>query len=148
MEARQWRDEVIDSTIGARQGSSEGPCSFLAALQACLESRQWPDGAKKPTFHTTDANAGKVTGTKHNTKTFTKFEFWLQLFTGDAAMIFESGEDMQIGLWHVVAHLSKFGLTAHLGRAGAKSKTECMHFPGRASQPAPKKMKSMITAST
>ena len=58
--------------------------------------------------HTTDANTGKVTGTKHNAKTFTKFEFWLQLFADDAAMIFESREDMQIGLRHIVAHLSKF----------------------------------------
>ena len=140
----QWRDAVIDSTIGVRQGSSEGPCLFLIMLQACLESMQWPDGVKKPTFHTTDANTGKVTGTKHNTKTFTKFEFWLQLFADDAAMIFESREDMQIGLRHIVAHLSKFGLTAHLGRAGVKSKTECMHFPGRVSQPAPKITKSMI----
>ena len=51
---------------------------------------------------------------------------------------------MQTALHHIVAHMSKFGLKAYLGRDGVKSKTECMHFPARMSQPAPKVTKSWI----
>ena len=84
-----WGDEVIDSSTGARQGSSEVPCLFLLILQACLESMNWPPGITKPEFHTTDAANGKIHGERCTRKS-TKFEHWLQLFADDAAIIFES----------------------------------------------------------
>ena len=130
----QWGDEIIDSSMGVRQGSSEGPCLFLLILQACLESMTWPPGITKPEFYTTDAANGKIHGEKC-TRKGTKFECWLQLFADDAAIIFESRGDMVIGMRHIMAHMKRFGLTAHVGTADVKSKTECMYFPPRTSTP-------------
>jgi len=42
-------DSKIDSTIGVRQGSCEGPVLFLFIMQAAMET-EWPDGVSKPEF--------------------------------------------------------------------------------------------------
>ena len=42
---------------------------------------------------------------------------------------------MVIGMRHIMAHMKRFGLTAHVGTADVKSKTECMYFPPRTSTP-------------
>ena len=58
---------------------------YTSLDHVCLESLPWPEGVRKPVFHTTDVN-GKVSGERYNRKTGTAFEFWLQLFADDAAM--------------------------------------------------------------
>ena len=37
-------DSEIDSTIGVRQGSCEGPVLFLFIMQAAMETLEWPEG--------------------------------------------------------------------------------------------------------
>ena len=37
-------DSEVDSTMGVRQGSCEGPVLFLFIMQAAMETQQWPDG--------------------------------------------------------------------------------------------------------
>jgi len=38
----------IDSTIGVRQGSYEGPVLFLFIMQAAMETLEWPECVSKP----------------------------------------------------------------------------------------------------
>ena len=42
----------MDSTIGVRQGSCEGPVLFLFITQEAMETLQWPDGVARPEFMT------------------------------------------------------------------------------------------------
>ena len=58
-----------------------------------------------------------------------EFEFFASLFADDCAVLFESHEDMVIGMDYMYQHFLKFGLEIHLGRGTAKSKTEAMFFP-------------------
>jgi hypothetical protein len=46
------RDSEVDSTIGARKGSCEGPVLFLFITKAVLETLQWPSGVARPEFKT------------------------------------------------------------------------------------------------
>jgi hypothetical protein len=41
-------DSKIESSIGVRQGSCEGPALFLFIMQAALETMKWP--VPKPEF--------------------------------------------------------------------------------------------------
>jgi len=43
-------DSDVDSSIGVRQGSCEGPVLFLFIMQAAMETLRWP--VKKPEFCT------------------------------------------------------------------------------------------------
>jgi len=53
-------DSEINSTIGVRQGSCEGPVLLLFIMQAAMETLAWPEGASKPEFMTREY--GKTTG--------------------------------------------------------------------------------------
>jgi len=53
-------DSEIDSTIGVRQGSCEGPVLFLFIMQAAMETLEWPEGVSKPELTTREY--GKTTG--------------------------------------------------------------------------------------
>ena len=44
-------------------------------------------------------------------------------------MLFESRDDMVVGMNYLFKHLRKFGLHMHVGRNGQASKTEAMFFP-------------------
>jgi hypothetical protein len=50
-------DSEIDSSIGVRQGSCEGPVLFLFIMQAALER---PEGVEKPQFR--NRQHGKAMG--------------------------------------------------------------------------------------
>jgi len=45
-------DYTVDSSIGVRQGSCEGPVLFLFIMQAAMETLVWPEGVEKPQFRT------------------------------------------------------------------------------------------------
>ena len=45
-------DYTVDSSIGVRQGSCEGPVLFLFIMQAAIETLVWPEGVEKPQFRT------------------------------------------------------------------------------------------------
>jgi hypothetical protein len=44
-------DVVVDSNIGVRQGSNEGPVLFLFFMLAIMETMEWPSSISVPMFH-------------------------------------------------------------------------------------------------
>jgi len=122
-------DSEIDSTIGVRQGSCEGPAVlFLFIMQAAMETLEWPDGVSKPEFMTREH--GKITGERTSrVRDASSFELWTSLFADDCVLLFQSRDELIRGSSHIFAHLQKFGLCMHVGRGDAASKTEAMYFP-------------------
>jgi hypothetical protein len=49
---RDEPDIVVDSTIGVRQGSNEGPVLFLFFMQAVFDTLKWPPEIEPLQFHT------------------------------------------------------------------------------------------------
>ena len=119
-------DSELESSIGVRQGSCEGPVLFLFIMQAALETMNWP--VAKPGFRTCEngVTMGERTGRKRGTTTF---EHWCSLFADDCALFFDSRADLEIGASYLVNHLRKFGLQVHVGSGTTPSKTEAMYFP-------------------
>ena len=121
-------DHEIDSSIGVRQGSCEGPVLFLFIMQAAMETLVWPNGVGKPVFRT--RMGGKTMGEKWDRKRgVTSFDFWASLFADDCAVLFNSRMELISGTQHLFHHLRKFGLEMHVGRGTTASKTEAMYCP-------------------
>ena len=120
-------DADVDSMIGVRQGSCEGPVLFLFIMQAAMETMTWP--VKKPLFYTSEDKC-KMTGEtptrKHGALSF---EMFASLFADDCAALFETRDDMVVGIDYMIKHLKRFGLLVHVGRGATASKTEAMYFP-------------------
>ncbi len=116
----------LESTIGVRQGSCEGPVLFLFIMQAAIETMKWP--VPKPEFRTrvNGVTMGEQSERKRGT---IAFEFWLSLFADDCAIFFNSRADLIIGSSYLYNHLRKFGLLMHVGNGAVPSKTEAMYFP-------------------
>lgn len=123
-------DVVVDSNIGVRQGSNEGPVLFLFFMLAIMETMEWPSSISVPMFHSHEA--GPMHGFKKTFKSHTgntSFEHYLSLFADDSAFLFESHEDLSVGLEYVYKHFKAFGVDMHVGRGGEKSKTVAVFFP-------------------
>jgi hypothetical protein len=118
-------DTTIDSTIGVRQGSCEGPALFLFIIQAALETMDWP--VAKPEFCTLEN--GVTEGQRPRKRGVTRFEHWKSLFADDCAVLFNKRRDLVKGANYLFTHLGRFGLQMHIGRGNGKSKTEAMHCP-------------------
>ena len=91
-------ESEMESSIGVRQGSCEGPVLFLFIMQAAMETMKWP--VPKPEF-CTRAN-GVTMGEKSERKRgATAFDFWsnfwLSLFADDCAIFFNSRADLITG---------------------------------------------------
>mmetsp|Transcript_34063 Transcript_34063/g.40055 ORF Transcript_34063/g.40055 Transcript_34063/m.40055 type:complete len:227 (-) Transcript_34063:895-1575(-) len=124
-------DSEIPSKIGVRQGSCEGPVLFIFMMQAVMETIEWPEAIKKPVFRT--RVDGELYGTKPNQAEGVTFEFWVSLFADDCVLLFDSREQLQLGVAHINEHFKKLGMKMHVGVVGGanKSKTEAMYIPGR-----------------
>jgi exonuclease III len=122
----------VDSNIGVRQGSNEGPVLFLFFMLAIIETMEWPASIKVPCFYSREAGPisafGNMFKFPYENK---KFEHFYSLFADDAAFNFESREDMVIGMEYLYKHLKSFGVDMHVGRGGEKSKTVAMYFPAK-----------------
>ena len=119
-------DSDVDSSIGVRQGSCEGPVLFLFIMQAAMETLRWP--VKKPEFCT--RVDGVTTGERSTRKRGVHtFEHWVSLFADDCAIFFETREDLVEGTSYLFNHLRRFGLKMHVGNGSTASKTEAMFFP-------------------
>ena len=86
-------DSEVDSTIGVRQGSCEGPVLFLFIMQAAMETLQWPDGVARPEFMTRESG---VTMGENSTRRrdAASFELWASLFAGNCALLFNSRDGL------------------------------------------------------
>jgi hypothetical protein len=120
----------VNSTIGVRQGSCEGPSLFLFIIQAALETMDWP--VEKPKFCTRKSlNTGEIMGAKTTMKGsyVTEFELWNSLFADDCGLLFNTRGDMITGANYLYHHLRRFGLLMHIGKGTTPSKTEAMYYP-------------------
>ena len=119
-------ESEVESLIGVRQGSCEGPALFLFIIQAALETMDWP--VEKPEFCTREEGttmgerSGRVRGV-------TLFNLWASLYADDCAIFFKTRQDLITGSTYLFSHLARFGLHMHVGRGSTKSKTEAMFFP-------------------
>ena len=119
-------ESELDSSIGVRQGSCEGPVLFLFIMQAAMETMCWP--VPKPEFRT--RVDGVTMGEKSERKRgATTFDHWCSLFADDCAIFFNSRADLEKGASYLFNHLRKFGLQVHVGKGDNPSKTEAMYFP-------------------
>jgi hypothetical protein len=75
-------ESELESSIGVRQGSCEGPVLFLFIMQAAMETMKWP--VPKPEFRTraNGVTMGEKSGRKRGA---TSFDFWLSLFADDVS---------------------------------------------------------------
>ena len=124
-------DKTVDSSIGVRQGSCEGPVLFLFIIQAAIETMAatWP--VDIPEFCTTaDGALHGMKGALRKKRGDFVFQLWRSLFADDCALLFGTRADLIVGTRYLYAHLRKFGLMMHVGRGGATSKTEAMYIPG------------------
>jgi hypothetical protein len=127
-------DKTVDSSIGVRQGSCEGPVLFLFIIQAAVETMAatWP--VPMPEFCTTaDGAVHGMKGALRKKRGDFAFQLWRSLFADDCALLFNTRADLVAGTRYLYAHLQRFGLTMHVGRGGAASKTEAMYIPGAGS---------------
>jgi len=119
-------ESELDSSIGVRQGSCEGPVLFLFIMQAAMETMKWPVPKPEYCMRTNGVTMGERSERKRGASTF---EFWLSLFADDCALFFNSRADLVIGASYLFNHLRKFGLLMHVGHGAVLSKTEAMFFP-------------------
>ena len=118
-------ESEVESFIGVRQGSCEGPALFLFIIKAALEAMDWP--VEKPEFSTREKGttmgerSGRVRGV-------TLFNLWASLCADDCAIFFKIRQDLITGSTFLFSHLARFGLLMHVGCGSTKSKTEAMFF--------------------
>ena len=126
---------VFESTVGVKQGDNMAPVLFLFVMQAAmetLESVYGEHGVEPLRFCT--APDSVITGRSPHADGDTFVVRWT-LYADDAGGGFQSRADLERGARLLKAHLARFGLEMHCGRADAdgnvvaKSKTEAMFFP-------------------
>jgi exonuclease III len=117
----------VNSRIGVRQGACEGPVLFLYIMSAAMETMDWP--VTKPIFCTSRDNHHLHGERADRKRGASSFEFFASLFADDCAVLFESHDDMVVGMEYLYKHFMRFGLEIHLGRGSTASKTEAMFFP-------------------
>ena len=119
-------ESELESSIGVRQGSCEGPVLFLFIMQAAMETMNWP--VSKPEFRTR-ADGVTMGERSYRKRGVSTFELWASLFADDCALFFNSRADLEIGTSYLYNHLRRFGLLVHVGSGNTASKTEAMYFP-------------------
>jgi hypothetical protein len=121
------RDIEIESNVGVKQGDSLAPVLFSLYFQACMEVLEQDWAFDKPCFHFKLDDI--ITGRKHSTKGFSKFDFWRSLYADDGAFLLTSRNDLDEAVPVIFNTLKAFGLTMHVGRDGKTAKTEAVFYP-------------------
>ena len=126
---------TFESTVGVKQGDTLAPILFLFVVQAATETLEpiFREKGLEPLRFCT-APEGPLTGRPVH-QDGDEFELRTVLYADDAGTAFTSREDLEMGTRLLKAHLLRFGLVMHCGRARedgsieAKSKTEAVYFP-------------------
>ena len=106
---------------------------LMTAFAETLEDEWNRNNLKKISFsHATlnNLSSGQLIG--HPTRKSYKgdnSEILQILYMDDGSFLFNSREDLEIGLEMIYTHFSRFGLEMHIGRNNQTSKTECIFFP-------------------
>ncbi len=79
-------DSEVESSIGVRQGSSEGPILFLFIMQAAMETFTWP--VAKPVFRPTRSKGVTMGERSFRKRDASSFDFWTSLFADNCAIFF------------------------------------------------------------
>ena len=126
----------IPQTVGVRQGDNLSPVIFLFLMSAFAETleAEWElAGLPKATFHKvedSDLVNGQLTGhDRHSLGLGDIFRVIQILYVDDGAFVFESREDMALGVEVIHKAFIRLGLELHLGHGDTKSKTEGMYIP-------------------
>jgi hypothetical protein len=117
-------DVVVDSTIGVRQGSNEGPVLFLFFMLAVFHTLEWPPGIEPLQYRTQSLD-------KPSKAVLHSFSFMTGLFADDCFLAFEKYDKLDSGTRYLHSHMRKLGLNMHVGRPGVAggSKTVAILFP-------------------
>ena len=84
----------VESSIGVRQGSCEGPILFLFIMQAAMETLTWP--VAKPVFRT--RSKGVTMGERSFRKRdASSFDLWTSLLADGCAIFYNSRADLELG---------------------------------------------------
>ena len=120
----------MDSLIGVRQGSIEGPPLFIFIMQAALETMEWP--VDKPTFCTRADEKGEMNGVRPGTKRgVERFNIWASLFADDCACLFNTRADLVTGANYMYHHFRRFGLSFMWAlRVPSPKRRQCTYQPG------------------
>jgi hypothetical protein len=119
----------VNSRIGVRQGSCEGPVLFLFMMQAVMETLQWPEGVEKPAFMTALENGKLKEGNVERKRNASCFHLWNSMFADDLVAMCESRSDVETIAKLLVNHFDDFGMQVHKGSDGVKSKSIAMVCP-------------------
>ncbi|GMI62527.1 hypothetical protein ScalyP_jg5732 [Parmales sp. scaly parma] len=115
------------STVGVKQGDNLAPVLFVMFMQVVIETvkKKWPAGGFLKYKSKQD---GVLHGRDYAPKG-NDYDFSFSLYADDAASLFDSREAMVEGTETLYQHFVLFGMLMHVGRDGAKSKTEAMFCP-------------------
>jgi hypothetical protein len=124
-------DIIVNSTIGVRQGSNEGPVLFLFFMLAVFDTLEWPDSITEPMFFSHKNGDLKLNGRSKVGKV--EYKLSESLFADDCGLLFQSRAELKTGTAYFYSHLKRLGLNMHVGRPGdtAMPKTVAVFFPGR-----------------
>ena len=117
----------VESNVGVKQGDSLAPVLFSLYFQACMEVLEQNWTFDKPSFHFKMDDT--ISGRKHNTTGFDKFDFYRSLYADDGAFLLTSRNDLDEAVPVIFNTLKAFGLTMHVGRNGKPAKTEAVFYP-------------------
>ncbi len=106
-------DSEVESSVGIRQVSYEGPILFMFIMQAAMETLTW--AIAKPVFRT--RSKGVFVGYHSIPKRdASSFDLWTSLFADDCAIFFSSHAHLELGASsYLCNHLRRFGLMLHIG---------------------------------
>jgi hypothetical protein len=100
----------VESSIGVRQGSCEGPILFLFIMQAAMETLTWP--VAKLVSHT--RSKGVTMGERSLRKRdASSFDLWTSLFADHCAIFLNSRAHLELRA--SFNHLRRCGLKMHIG---------------------------------
>jgi hypothetical protein len=120
-------DVLFDSITGVKQGCTGAPTFFNVYFQVANEVVDLLTLAPSLQFKTKQDHV--FTGRSIQTHSAIDFSFDKSLYADDKTKLYATRMELQEGMQLIYTVFKRFGLTCHVGRNNAKSKTEAMYFP-------------------